>query len=239
MKGGQDIRNWALSARKGLPLAENVTLLLKKAPSEQLVEANKKMGNKLPPKDEFQPFAAPKLAMVVTSSLLREYFEVNPAAVKVKIINERITAQALSILTEWMKTAITAYKLRDIIYPKDDFKAVLDLRVAAEALGMGQYVRHIVDGYRSTLYDRVPSHEEALTIINHRIGDEDALLFALDSRLAHLYRVSNKDQFSPRNKEVWDDALRHVEFQKIREAMAVADTRSQQKQQNTASETAL
>lgn len=238
MKGGQDVRNWALSARKELSLAGNAFLLIKKEPSEDVLKAHQKAGTTLPPKDEFQSCAVPKLAIVITSSLLREYFENKPEASKVKIANKRITATALSYLTEWVKSICSAPKIFDVICPQDDFSGALDIRVAAEALGMGQYVQHIAKGYSKAVCERVPTTTEAQIVLEHAIGEEDALLVALAGRLAHLYCVHDPQKFPQADQAAWDVALRRPEFKKLSDAMEKAYALHNEKSNNSEGQTA-
>jgi hypothetical protein len=231
MKDGQDIRKWSLSARKELTSAGNVNALIKKEASPEMIEAYERLGNQFPPQDMLQGFAAPKLAMVVISSHFRDYLEKNPEAKEVKVANERITVTALATLIDFIKDATTVRKIKDIVMPADMCEA-LDIRVAAELLSMGQYVSHFVSAYKTQAWDSVPAPQQTLTIVEHAIGGkDDVLVVAYASRLAHLYRAN---LFSTDQKDTWDALRAYPDFQILNEAIADADTRSGQKQQNGA-----
>ncbi|OAF98671.1 uncharacterized protein CC84DRAFT_1234277 [Paraphaeosphaeria sporulosa] len=121
MNGGHDLKNWSLSARKVLKGGCSAAILVLKGHG----------------RDE-QPWSydAPKLAMIVTSPVIRDYFIQNPESTDFPAINPQFKAKAIESVAHWLRILITVPELDNIRLPKLDPKmSVADLKDSLNMLG--------------------------------------------------------------------------------------------------------
>ncbi|KAF2449835.1 hypothetical protein P171DRAFT_336276, partial [Karstenula rhodostoma CBS 690.94] len=138
MNGGDDLKKWSLSARKALKGGRSAAILV--------------------PKRGLSVFEAPKLAMVVSSPVIRNYFVEHPESTEFPALNPHFKAKAIESIAHWLRIAITVPELQNIRIPKlgpkmsdDDLKNGLNVRVAMLILGMGKYVDDFPAKYQDTL----------------------------------------------------------------------------------------
>jgi hypothetical protein len=201
LRDGDDIRTWSWSARKALALQCGNATLKVKTPSSDSGE--KKI-------DCYDVFVAPKLAMVVSSPLLRKNFEQNPDKTEVNLVHPKITAKGLRAITEWMQAMCTEQATYSIPSPASgDLSEALEIRVTAQILGMDQYVCEIDRQYEVYFANWIPTLGEVEVVQACAIDAEDGLVVAVAHRLySHVslgFRAPDADIQGKVN--VWVDVL--------------------------------
>ncbi|KAI4655158.1 uncharacterized protein J4E79_008223 [Alternaria viburni] len=171
LKGGNHLRNWSASARK--ELAPNITIKV------EVLDPN---GNKV-------NVNMPKLAFFAASSAFRQHLEANPDDTWVKFCHKDVSLNSMRTIVKWLRAICTDQQYTDIPIPKD-VKKGLELRLAAQVLGMTQYTSQIIKDYICGLiYRPVEAHELVLVAeITRKETVEDPIVDALANYVAYLCR---------------------------------------------------
>ncbi|KAL1600549.1 hypothetical protein SLS60_006935 [Paraconiothyrium brasiliense] len=228
MNGGDNLKNWSLSARKALAGGKSAAFLVSIAKKKQ--EA------------KIWSYEAPKLAMVVASPVIRDHFVQNPESTEFHALNPYFKGKAIEAIAHWLRVAITVPLLQNIHLPKisptmsnADLKDSLDLRVAMQLLGMGQYIDHFASKYNATLelpeasaanQDaaalRVPLTDEARTILDHVVvPSQDGRDEVVDVLAYHLVVLKKKNMLGAE----WTAFLGDFSNLMLSHAMKLAEAR--------------
>jgi hypothetical protein len=130
--------------------------------------------------------AAPKLALVVVSSVFRDFFETNSEAKGCKIPSS-VDDAAVVALVAWLKAITTSVGKFGVSLPNSN-EDLIKTRHAAYTLGMELYVRHFCKAYKDDLRNRTSSMVECDIAERIALEPVDDLLIALGERLAYLRR---------------------------------------------------
>jgi len=171
LNGGNHLRNWSASARK--ELAPNITIKV------EVLDPN---GNKV-------NVNMPKLAFFAASSAFRQHLEANPDDTWVKFCHKDVSLNSMRTIAKWLRTICTDQQYTDIPIPKD-VKKGLELRLAAQVLGMTQYTSQIIKGYICGLVYRPVEAEELVLVaeLTRKETVEDPIVDALANYVAYLCR---------------------------------------------------
>jgi len=170
MKGGNDIRQWSGTTRRELELSEQV----------DIVNDN---GDFIA--------TAPKLALVVVSSVFRDHFNNTPEAKFVKI-DPSLDDSAVAFLAAWVKAIVRSTGKFGVGLPPLNTD-LIKVRHAAHFLGMELYVRHFQKAYKDDLRNRTPPMEECVLLERCVVGPVDDMMTGLGERLAYLRRRGDFD----------------------------------------------
>lgn len=173
LKGGKDIRNYSGTARKELLHGGTVEVIGKNG--ETLIGE------------------APKLALVVVSTVFRDYFEQNPTASSVKVAYEFVGEDAVAKVLTWVNTIVRATGKFGINIPDSNVDLIM-VRYAAQALGMDLYVSHFVKAYKDDLRLRTPPKEECALLAHSTVYKQDDLVNDLGGRITYLRRTRAFDK---------------------------------------------
>lgn len=163
LAGGNDVRNWSVSARKELLRGPKITIV--NSDNDVLCEA-------------------PLLALVVASTTFRQHLQVYPDSKRVKVDADGISVR---ILVDWIKRTLNSAGKFGVQIPKENHDLII-LRNTAQKLGMDMYVAHFLKAYKNTLYTRTPTMAECRLLQNSTVDANDELLLAVGERLAYLRR---------------------------------------------------
>jgi hypothetical protein len=198
IKDGHDIRKWSATARRELAASDEVIIYNQQGDAVS---------------------AAPKLALVVVSSVFRDFFRDSPDAQGVKF-PAIVDDAAVCTLIAW---------LRDILHCGGKFGVslptyrtdLLKIRHAAHVLGMDLYTRHFCKAYKDDLRNRTPPIDECELIERIAIEPVDDALIGLGERLAYLRR---RGDFNETSITILAQFL--TTHPKIAQAVYAADARS-------------
>lgn len=160
-----DMRQWPAGPRREIALSDVVTIVNQK---DEVISV------------------APKLALVVVSSVFRDYFDANPGAKGYKI-PAIIDDEAFKALVEWLTSITRGGDKFGVALPTSNMD-LIKVRHAAHTLGMEQYVRHFCRAYKDHLRRRTPLMDECELVERLALEPVDDLLVALGERLAYLRR---------------------------------------------------
>jgi hypothetical protein len=146
LKDGHDLHNWSISARKELTPALTIAL---------------QVGA-----DETARVYVPKLALVATSPVVREYLQKNPTATTAKFVHPDISGEAVQAIVQWLREISYKAEFPELPMP-DDVKEFMNLRLTAYTLGMELYTKHFDYYYANDVECRAPDLEEITTIVDH------------------------------------------------------------------------
>jgi hypothetical protein len=209
MRDGYDIRTYSASARKELLSGGNIDIC-KKESSEIIA-------------------VVPKLALVVISKTVRDYLVANPDTTTF-FAQAHIEGGAVAHLIKWVNDIIRASdKKFGVPVPIRDDEAdhlfIIQVRYAAQVLGMELYVRHFIRAYKESLRQRTPLPYEIETLQHLSHGDvKDDMVEALGERLGYLRRIG---QFSASQLPMVQRIL--TENPKVAKAVQQADERAEAK----------
>lgn len=212
MHRGRDLTSWSLSARKTLGAAGGASFAVRKG-NPRIHPVAKLNPNLYVAGDTWWSFEAPKLAMIVASPVVADFFKQNPEAIKFVCEGPFLKARAMEAIAYWLRISLVVQELGKIrlmhITPKltmVDLERALDLRTAMQVLDMEQYIDHFVPTYKATLeyppdsamdptktstVFRVPSTQEARLVLDHAIiGVRDDVVDAL---AFHMVVVKKKN----------------------------------------------
>ena len=164
---GDDIRKWSATARNLRHVGT--------------VDVEDEQGNLIG--------TAPKLALLVVSTVFRQHFVKSPDSTKVKISTPKIENAAMALILKWVHTMIgnpTAKHGLHIPGPNID---LIKVRYAAIKLGMGQYIGHFNRAYKNDLRARTPTQDECIVLERLAIDSDDELVVAAGERLGYLRRT--------------------------------------------------
>ncbi|KAF9741705.1 hypothetical protein PMIN01_01244 [Paraphaeosphaeria minitans] len=219
INGGNDLKKWSLSARKALKGSRSAAFLVSKG----------------------QPWSyeAPKLAMIVASPVIRDFFVQNPKSTEFPAINLHFKTKAIESIAHWLRISITVPKLGNIRMPKlepkmsvADLKDSLDLRAAMLILGMEKYIDDFPAKYRDTLaYPgvsgkstilRIPLTEEVRHVIDHAVvPTQDGRDAVVDVLADHLVLLQRKKMLGPQ----WNAFIGDFKNLMLAQAMKLAEAR--------------
>jgi hypothetical protein len=201
LKDGHDLHNWSFSARKELTPTLTIDL---------------QVGA-----DENARVYVPKLALVATSPVVRNYLLSNPTAFIAKFIHPDISSQAVEVIAQWLREISYQTKFPELPMPKK-LKEFMELRLTAYTLGMELYTKHFDDYYAYDIEDRAPDLEEIITIVDNIRDHKDTVLGALANQLSYLcrfHKVSEERAFAYANllkEDKYDVLLEAVDEQNIK-----------------------
>lgn len=239
MNRGQDLKVWSLSARRSLGAAGGAAFVIPKGD----ISSNGIRASLLTKKTEGttdRRFEAPKLAMIVASPVIADYFVKNPESEQFHCRDVYFKTRAIEQIAFWLRISLTVPKLENIHLPKlkpelsvADLRESLDLRVAMQLLGMSQHIRHFVELYKATLeypensaidpgktptVFRIPSTAEARIVLDHAIiGARDEVVDAL---AYHMVVVKKKQGLDLE----WEHFLSDHRNFMLNHAMKLAET---------------
>jgi hypothetical protein len=212
MKGGEDLRKWSQSARKALKGGRSAAFLVsqgKRLRAESLQFNDFCTGNEHDAK--LWSYEAPKLAMVLASPVIRDYFVQNPDSTEFPVLSVHFKSKAIESIAHWLRIVIIVPELHNIRLPKlgssmsdVDLKDCLNIRVAMEILGMEKYIDDFASNYQATLLYpgvpganatlRIPSTKEARRIIDNAIlPTQDGRDEVVDVLADHLVILNKKN----------------------------------------------
>jgi hypothetical protein len=98
--------------------------------------------------------------MVVVSSTCRNHLEANPDATYTKISDEFVLPSSALAQLKWATSILRASNVNFGVSVPDDPINIINVRYAAQVLGMELYVRHFVRAYKTGLRERTPTTQE-------------------------------------------------------------------------------
>ncbi|KAF1958183.1 hypothetical protein CC80DRAFT_469046 [Byssothecium circinans] len=200
LRDGEDIMKWSPSLRKTLDPAlwvpVNLPMSLTGTKSTYVLEE----------------FYAPKLAMVVTSPVLRSRFEEKPDTEGVKLENSLFTPNAVGVICKWLTDTCVTQEPSSIPMSTFSIEETLDIRAAALMLQMDQYVTHITEKLVEYFRARKPVPTDAELVCARIASSEDPVLVALvervyacgDIRVGEVRHLGDNNTFSQEEFETWD-----------------------------------
>ncbi|KAF1842953.1 uncharacterized protein K460DRAFT_356744 [Cucurbitaria berberidis CBS 394.84] len=201
LRGGEDIANYSLSARKELASSDTVDIVLGAA-------ADKIEG-------------VPKLALLVLSTTFRQYIEEKPEAAEIKVVSASIHLPSVAILMNWVKD-VASSKTHYII--KVPVPATLVDKVklihAAHILGMSRYIDIVIKRFKEEVRSQIPRPEDCAEFEQYAISADHEIIKAVGERFGYLLRTY---KFPGDRKMLTNFLARHEIFDK---AVRDADARS-------------
>ncbi|KAH4112664.1 hypothetical protein HBI24_235800 [Parastagonospora nodorum] len=164
---GDDIRKWSVTARS-LRHGGNV-------------DVEDGQGNLIG--------TAPKLALLVVSTIFRQHLEDKTDSTKVKISISNIDNAAVAVILKWVNTMIGNPTAKHGIHVPGSNIDLIKVRYAAIKLGMGPYVRHFGRAYQSDLRYRTPTQDECFVLERLATTLNDEFLVHASERLGYLRRT--------------------------------------------------
>ncbi|KAJ4361983.1 hypothetical protein N0V83_010924 [Neocucurbitaria cava] len=172
MRGGENLSNYSISARKELASSETLDVILG------------------PGQDASMADEVPKLALVVASKTFREKIVEKPEIPELKVVSASIDIPSVAILMNWLKDAVhsKAHQIPKVPIPAD----IVDkakLVHAANILGMDRYVNHVVASFRHDVRLIIPSPEQCSNLEKYGISSDHAVSQAVGERFGYLLRT--------------------------------------------------
>lgn len=157
----------------------------------------------------------PKLAIIVASPVIRNYFLQKPTAVKAKFVHPNISYNAVLSIAKWLKDVCTQQEFPELPVP-DDVGDALKLRLTAHTLGMEQYTGLFDACYIDAIEERVPSLQEIDVVLDNTRKKDDVVLAALANRLMYLVRYH---KLSPEMQKAFENVLALDKYEALRAAV--------------------
>lgn len=131
----------------------------------------------------------PKLAFFAASPAFHQHLEANPDDSWVKFCHKNVSLNSMRTIAKWLRTICTDQQYTDIPIPNDIQKG-LELRLAAQVLGMTQYTSEIIESYIRGLIFRPAEAKELVVVaeLARKEAVEDPILDALANYVAYLCR---------------------------------------------------
>jgi hypothetical protein len=165
---GDDLHKWNHSALKGVRYSGDIDVVNSK-------------GDILD--------TAPKLALVVASSVFRQHLEANPTFECVEVKDLNIEEAVVTLLLNYVKTMVGNSTAKFGINISSSNVDLIKLRYAAIKLGMEMYVRHFIRAYKDDVCEHTPPADECVLLKRLCLGPNGDVVNAAGARLAYLHRV--------------------------------------------------
>lgn len=162
----------------------------------------------------------PKLALLVTSTIFREYIEKKPEVTEVKVVSPSINLAAAANLLNWIKDV--AHSEEEVIAQVPVPASLVDkaqLVHAAHVLGMSSYVNHVIKSFKEDIRSQIPSPQDCKAFDTYSVSADDEIIKAVGERFGYLLR----NHKFPGSRKMLSDFLANNEW--LTKAIRDADAR--------------